>query len=177
VVGSLTTSGDGRYAAVADVSALVTGAGTYTVSDVQTAEGVGSFAGWSLMVVVADDSEPPRQITVSTPLAAVPGRYELAVPLASSVTEAPARVVLAVHDGDAGVLGEWLTFGDASLSDLFVAAAPGPRVPADLNTFGGVDVAVVDARLSGPSAVAVIDSEGEVVTVATVALLVDVEQR
>jgi hypothetical protein len=128
-------------------------------------------------VVVADDSEPRRQITVATPLAAVPGRYELVVPLASAATATPARAVLAVHEGDAGVVGESVTFGDASLRDLFVAAAPGPRVPADRNTFGGVDVAVVDARLTGPSAVAVVESTGERVTVAAVAVLVDVEER
>src|SRR5262249_34883358 len=59
-------TGPGGVQAFVEVTALVSGGGTYTVGNVAASTGRGSFGGWSLTVVYADRSLPVRVAAVLT---------------------------------------------------------------------------------------------------------------
>ena len=61
------------YAAFADVTAQVraAGRGTYVVADVKGDLGINHFAGWSLVVVYGDPTEPVRAMSVFDGLVSV----------------------------------------------------------------------------------------------------------
>ena len=77
VTGSVTamsTSGSNKtYAAFADVTSQVraSGRGTYVVADVKGDLGINHFAGWSLVVVYGDPTEPVRAMSVFDGLVSV----------------------------------------------------------------------------------------------------------
>ena len=59
-------AGNGAYQGYADVTSLVqaAGSGAYTVADVQASTTSDRYAGWSLVVAMADPSAPARNLTV-----------------------------------------------------------------------------------------------------------------
>jgi len=152
---SLRTAGQAAYAAHADVTAIVRGLadpnGTYTVADVQTGEGAGTFGGWSLVVAyrqaelprsaiaVFDDPAAPRALTH------VAGETDLvfSLPGVSAPTQ-PTDVQLGVvaYEGDLGVKGDTVTVNGVAAGDAtnFFASAitvgDAPREPSFPNQYG-----------------------------------------
>lgn len=121
VVGS-TSAGD--YQGFADVTTLVkaAGAGTYGVANVQAQTGSNEYAGWSLVIVYADPSSPPRNLTVfdgyvrvdsATPNVSIP-ISGFRAPQAGPVK---ASVGIVAYEGDLGLTGDSVTFNGTTLTD------------------------------------------------------------
>ncbi len=141
----------GAYAAAADVTALVTGSGVYSVGDVQTATGRGSFGGWSLVVVTNDPSQPVRLRVVAAPGFQVgDNSYGLAVPLPNAASGQQLATAVVSFNSDLGDGGESFTVSGTPLPATFDSVINGARQPADVNNFG-VDVHTAAAPISGPS--------------------------
>ncbi|MDO9176311.1 MAG: hypothetical protein Q7V62_15995, partial [Actinomycetota bacterium] len=150
------------YFAVAEVTSLVTGAGTYAVADVQTALGVASFGGWSLVVVEHDASLPERFMVVTAPLTVVSSTsadYSFAVDLHTPMVDATAGVVVAGFEGERSLDGETVTVSGATFTNPFSGRVPGVRNPSYENTLGtdllvttatGLDGSQLTFSLSSP---------------------------
>ena len=127
VTGSVTTmstSGSNKtYAAFADVTAQVRGAGrgTYVVADVKGDLGVNHFAGWSLIVVYGDPTEPVRAMSVFDGLVSVTEGSPATIDVAGFRTPptGPVRTALGVvaYEGDLGITGDQLLLNGNALSD------------------------------------------------------------
>jgi len=126
------------FFAVAEVTSLVTGSGTYAVADVQTALGTASFGGWSLVLIEHDSSMPERLLLVAAPLAVVSTAtswsfdVELLAPLAGGV----ATLAGVCFEGDRNLVGETIVLSGVSLTNVGRGAAPGPRDPSHDNLLG-----------------------------------------
>jgi RNA polymerase sigma factor (sigma-70 family) len=147
------TVGD-SYQAYADVTRAVTGGGVWQVTGVVADPGRGHYGGWSLVVVVGDDSLPVRQVTVLDGLQQVTGpptTVDLPWLIAPHGT---AQVSMVGWEGDRGVGGERITVdgqpidrgdGLAGHADGAFYDRPGE---AGVQTFG-VDTLSAPVRLAG----------------------------
>ncbi len=103
------------YAAFANVTSLVqsAGAGDYWVGDITALtgnDGLGFYAGWSLVVVFQHSSEPLRRLTVSHGLAVVSSGNNVTQTVSGLLTPAvgavQARVGAVAWEGDGGITGD-----------------------------------------------------------------------
>lgn len=161
------------YFAVAEVTSLVTGAGTYAVADVQTALGAASFGGWSLVVVEHDASLPERFMVVTAPLTVVSSTsadYSFAVDLHTPMVDATAGVVVAGFEGERSLDGETVTVSGATFTNPFSGRVPGVRNPSYENTLG-TDLLVTTATgLDGSQLTFTLSSPDDRVMLGVVAL-------
>ncbi len=136
------------YSGFADVTGLlrVTGAGTYTVADVQAGTGEDRYASWDLIVAYRDSTEPPRNLTVFDGFATV-SRVSPSptLPLSGFTTPpfGPVRSTVGVWstEGDRTSTGDSATLNSTPISD---AANPANNVfNSTITRFG---VAVTDKR-------------------------------
>ena len=111
------------YTAFADVTSLVnaSGAGNYTVANVQTGTGGNSFGGWSLVIAYSDTTEPLRNLTVFDGLAVVSSSAFVDIPLSGFKTPSTGSVKTTIGvvaaEGDWGATGDYLTLNDQLLTD------------------------------------------------------------
>lgn len=127
VTGSVTTistSGSNKtYSGFADVTAQVraAGRGTYVVADVKGDLGVNHFAGWSLIVVYGDPTEPVRAMSVFDGLVSVTQGSPATIDVAGFRTppSGPVRTALGVvaYEGDLGITGDQFLLNGSALSD------------------------------------------------------------
>ncbi|MER7500599.1 hypothetical protein AB0L05_12505 [Nonomuraea pusilla] len=123
------------YQAFADVTAMVSAArksGTWWVADAPLVEGVGRYAGWSLVVVTTDPGLPYRRAMVLDAATVVGGEDGPArIPLDGLAPAAsPARIELVTWEGDADIKDDQVSAGGVALTPL-----GGDRDPA--NVFDG----------------------------------------
>ncbi len=123
-VTTISTSGSNKtYAAFADVTAQVRGAGrgTYVVADVKGDLGVNHFAGWSLIVVYGDPTEPVRAMSVFDGLVSVSSGSPATIAVSGFRTPptGPVRTALGVvaYEGDLGITGDQFLLDGKALSD------------------------------------------------------------
>jgi RNA polymerase sigma factor (sigma-70 family) len=128
------------YSAYADVTDLVRSTGTYRVSDIQAAQGVGGLAGWSLVVVTHDPAAPMRLLAVTTPGALIFDQsqaYSTMVPLDDHTGPRPVTVAIASFEGDLAILGDRLQIGEApNKPNPFDSTVVGAADPVNVNNFG-----------------------------------------
>ncbi|MFC7590886.1 zf-HC2 domain-containing protein [Nonomuraea antimicrobica] len=168
------------YQAFADVSDLVGDVrrnGTWWAADAPMEEGVSRHAGWSLVLIVTDPSEPYSQAVVLDTATVVGGRSRrVRVPLGGlSPAAAPARAELVTWEGDADLGGDKVSLGSGALtpaggdrerSNVFDGSSNGV---AEL-TFG-VDVDTVSAELGVDPGLTIV-TDKDVVLFGVVALSV-----
>ncbi|ROO90531.1 RNA polymerase sigma factor (sigma-70 family) [Actinocorallia herbida] len=146
------------YQSFADVTAQVKAGGTgdWTVADVQGGEGVGHYAGWSLVVVSEDVSAPlSRAMVLDGARALGPtGADTLQVPLDGLLPAAiPAELGFVAWEGDEELADDGIVLDGKKLGgpNAFRSVAEGAL--GQSLTFG-VDVVGHDAELGGKSSVA-----------------------
>ncbi len=143
-----------QYLGVADVTEVVAaaGAGGYLVGNVESVEVQGSYAGWALVVVTADDAAPRRQHLVTTPFAWIAPEFEYrtGLPIPSGAGLAGILDVLA-FEGEPGFAPERLTVGGVPLGgdNEFDGSITGPRDPAFVNNLG-IDIEEYDLGIDAP---------------------------
>ncbi|GAA3568945.1 hypothetical protein GCM10022419_057190 [Nonomuraea rosea] len=108
------------YQAFADVSGLVGNArrdGTWWAADAPVEEGVARHAGWSLVLIVTDPSEPYSQAVVLDTATVIGGETRrVRIPLGGlSPAAAPARVELVTWEGDGDLKGDKVSLGSGAL--------------------------------------------------------------
>ena len=108
----------------ADVTSAVAsaGAGVYTVADVQSGTGSKHFAGWSLIVVYRDTSEPARNLTVFDGLRVIRSSDPPTTIDVSGFRTPPSGVVktelgLVTYEGDLGIVGDTASLNGTPLHD------------------------------------------------------------
>lgn len=131
----------GMYAAYADVTDLVTGSGTYSVADVQTALGTASFGGWSLIVIDHDPSLPERFMMVTAPLKVVSGTssatsLSFGVDLPQPMSNASGQMVVAGFEGDRSLELDQVSLSGFVVSNPFQGVIDGARDVAFQNSLG-----------------------------------------
>ncbi|MGP4094205.1 sigma-70 family RNA polymerase sigma factor [Nonomuraea sp. KM90] len=109
------------YQAFADVSELVGNVranGTWWAADAPMLEGVSRHAGWSLVLIVTDPSEPYSQAVVLDTATVVGGESRrVRIPLGGlSPAASPARVELVTWEGDADLKGDKVSLGSGPLT-------------------------------------------------------------
>lgn len=125
--------GTGHYASYIDVTSLVAaaGTGTYTVADVQSEAASGAtdkYAGWSLVVAVADPSAPARNLTIFNGYGSVQSGDSVPTtfPVEGFLTppSGPVRTTLGVvtFEGDMGLQGDTFRLNTTTISDARNAA-------------------------------------------------------
>ncbi len=168
-----------QYLGYADVTDLVAsaGPGDYLVGNIRSVEVQGSYAGWSLVVVTADDGAPPRQHVVTSPFAwfAPDSAYRSTLPVPYAAEGAVSLDVLA-FEGEPGFRPEHLVVAGTPLGgdNPFDGSIVGPRDPAFANNFG-IDVEAYDLSIDASDGALVIDatSEKDGVRIAVIGLAVD----
>ncbi len=112
------------YGAFADVTSLVNagGAGTYWGANVQGTIGTDEYAGWGLVVVYADNTQPLRNVTVFDGFATVSNAGNaitvkpsgFLTPLSGPVV---AKIGSITYEGDLGITGDNLTVNGTTITD------------------------------------------------------------
>ncbi|GAA4623198.1 beta strand repeat-containing protein [Cellulomonas oligotrophica] len=115
------------YQAYADVTDVVTaaGSGTYTVGNVQSSTGgTNQFAGWSLVVVVADPAEPMRNLSVFRGYSEISnsaGNNDVSFDVSGFLTPPSGTVLTTLgavtYEGDRGLSGDRFSLNGTHLSD------------------------------------------------------------
>ena len=165
-------SGD-TYFAYADVTSLVTGGGTYSVADIQTALGTASFGGWSLVVIEHDPSMPERLLMVAMPMDVVGTNSTFTVDLLTAMDEAAATFVVVGFEGDRLLTGDSVSLSGFTVSNVFDGEIPGLRNPAYDNTLG-TDVMVASAsNLDGSQLTFTASTANDRIMVGLVAIALD----
>jgi len=120
----IATKGSNKtYTAFTDVTSVVrtVGRGTYAVADVKTDLGTNHFAGWSLVVVYGDPTEPVRAISVYDGVADVTSDRPATIDVEGFLTPptGPVRTALGMvaYEGDLGLTGDKFTLNGRALSD------------------------------------------------------------
>jgi len=117
---------NGIYQAYADVTSLVnalpnSGSGTYTVADIQGSTGKKMMAGWSLIVVYRNQSEPMKNITVFDGLVAVDTSSSATINVNGFLTPPSgpinAKAGFITWEGDMGIVGDSAKLNGYTLSD------------------------------------------------------------
>jgi hypothetical protein len=124
VIGASTYNGD-DYQAFFDVTAMVQagGSGTYRVANVQAGTGRDHNAGWGLVVVYRDASQPTRNLTVFDGFATVTtGSPNVTVDVSGFLApfSGPVytRIGVVVYEGDVGLVGDRMRLEGLDLSDI-----------------------------------------------------------
>jgi len=111
------------YDCFLDVTDLVQskGAGQWTAAGVTNRPAAGTQAGWSLIVVYQNNSEPSRNITVFDGQAIVSGTDEVSIPISGFRTPptgtVDTTVGLVTFEGDRGIVGDYAQLDGDTLSD------------------------------------------------------------
>jgi hypothetical protein len=154
--------GHETYQAFADVTDQVSSGGTWSVglADKPTG-GFASYAGWSLVVVVHDDSLPERQVAVFDGLGPVDQNEPLNFDLDYATQAGPGQVTSVAWEGDDGLTGDHVDLDGAPLApcsgtacDMEDSSATGATsVPpgSPWNTFG-TDVHTYPVQVSADDA-------------------------
>ncbi|KAA0921874.1 DUF3344 domain-containing protein [Streptomyces apricus] len=149
VVGHRVARGADAYQASADVTRLVgsSGAGAYTVAQVNVAKGhsaAGAWGGWTLVVAYEKESEPLRHLALWDGFGPLgPGEDQVVtVRDLDFPAGAAGRVGLVAYDGDRGLTGDALTVSDGW----------GPAVP--LGNGAGPRDDVLDSTIADPAGTA-----------------------
>ncbi|WP_347708883.1 DUF11 domain-containing protein [Meiothermus sp. CFH 77666] len=144
------------YAAFANVTSLVqsAGAGDYWVGDITALtgnDGLGFYAGWSLVVVYQHSSEPLRRLTVSHGLAVVSSGNNVTQTVSGLLTPAvgtvQARVGAVAWEGDGGINGDQFQIrptGSPTWTSLSDTQNPS-------NNFFNSSISALDTRYSAKS--------------------------
>lgn len=129
LLGTITNQGTNTarpYAAFADLTSLVQarGSGVYWVGGILAEpgnDGLGYYAGWSLVVVYRDPSATFKNIVVYDGLASVSQGNNVTLTPSGFLTPATgavnARVGAVAFEGDAGIVGDQLLLNNSALSD------------------------------------------------------------
>ena len=166
---------DGRYTAYAEVTSLVSGSGTYSVADIQTALGTASFGGWSLVVLEHDASLPERFLLVAAPIKAITttDSVSFSVDLLHTMSNASATLVAVGFEAERTLTGDSATLGSFTVPNAFRGVMPGTRDPAYDNTLG-TDLLVAQATgLNGSQLAFNAATTNDRVIVALVAIALD----
>ena len=112
VATNLSNYGDGsQYTAYVDVTDLVQkgGSGNYQVSNIQAAADIGTWGGWSLIIITHNDALPLRLMTVIAPNASFGDdstyRTSLALP---GTAQRNVAIAVAGFEGELGLFPEQL---------------------------------------------------------------------
>ncbi len=112
------------YSCFVDVTEMVAaaGAGTYTVAGVASDTGSNTFAGWSLVIVTANPTEPPRNMVVFDGYANVSRSSSSGSISVSGFITPPAgpvrtRLAVVTQEGDLGYTGDYLRLNSTTISD------------------------------------------------------------
>jgi RNA polymerase sigma factor (sigma-70 family) len=184
--GTLVPTGDGTtYYASADITALVRsrGSGSYTVANIQSAAGEGTFAGWSLMVFVEDATQPVRALALIEPTAPVAPASPVTVSLpgfSAATATRSFQIAVFAQEGELGLQPERLTVNGLAMNgsgatspNPFDSSILGVRTPSAVNNFG-IDVDVFSGSLPPFAQVDVVaESDRELVVLGLVAFAVD----
>jgi hypothetical protein len=115
------TSQPSRYRGFADVTSLVTGAGSYTVANVKAGTGSDRFAGWSLFVAYRDAAQTLRHLNVYDGLGTVDATHSFSTTIAPFQTPASGAVTtntgLLSFEGDPGYATEVMKLNGAAWSN------------------------------------------------------------
>lgn len=170
-----------QYLGEADITDLVIagGVGSYAVSNVQSVEVQGSYAGWSMVVVYDNAAEPRRHRLVTRPFQwiAPEPRFELAADLPVPVVgDATAHLDVLAFEGERGFTPETLSVAGREPGDnaVFDSTILGDRNPSYDNNLG-VDIDAYDLTIDTPAGILPIsaNSEKDGIRVAVLALTVD----
>ncbi|MFE6283379.1 DUF3344 domain-containing protein [Streptomyces sp. NPDC057877] len=151
VVGHRVAHGADAFQASADVTELVrdSGAGLYTVAQVNVAMGrsaAGAWGGWTLVAAYEDPAEPLRRLSLWDGFESLAGRREggLRGPRLPEGSRGYAGLV--AYNGDRGRTGDALTVSGTALSDAAnprddvlnstISGATAARVPSYPHTLG-----------------------------------------
>ena len=167
-----------QYLGSADVTDLVRagGGGDWIVGDVVSVEVQGSYAAWSLVVVIDDETEPRRQRVVTRPfdwVAPVP-RYEFDLDLPVAVVDGgEATLDVLAFEGERSFVPETLTVGGDEVGGQgsFDSSIVGDRTPDHDNNLG-VDVDAYDLVIDSADGILPIrvTSEDDGIRIAVLAL-------
>ena len=133
------------FSAWADVTAQVAGQSgevDVTVSDLRFATSVGSFGGWSLVVLTHEPALPERLLVVSianlTFGGSQPASVGVSIPLDASTADQAASLAIIAAEGDRSNIDDAVTIGnDAPIPNAFSSTIDsGPRAPDYANNFG-----------------------------------------
>jgi hypothetical protein len=143
-------SSSNRYVATADVTSLVgaSGAGVYTLANLQVATGPNAFGGWALQVVYRDPAAPIRMVALADEVVTLNSGQSATIELNGlEPSDAPrdGTLSLAAYEGDFGLAPETVAVNGQPVSNAGNAVdnpmngsitTPGDRVPAYVNNFG-----------------------------------------
>lgn len=114
----------GRYQGFANVTSQVqaAGNGSYTVANVQAGKGDDHYAGWSLVVVYRDTTQPARNLTVFDGLKTIRSNDPPTTIPVSGFTTPPAGAVkttvgFVTYEGDLGIVGDTASLNTTVLSN------------------------------------------------------------
>jgi hypothetical protein len=171
---SLTTDAvpGSAYTAIADVTAEVAAGGAYTVGGIRTTSS--GPAGWSLIVMTHDDSQPLRQLLIVAPNAFVTPVAPYSLIAAAPAPTSDVHLVVSAFGGTA-LTGDVVTLDGLAVAGAFHGAITStPRLP-ELAFNNGVDLLDVSAADVGSGSGALtISSSDDSVLVAAVGLAVDI---
>lgn len=165
-------SGQRVYQAFAEVTGQVRqgGAGRWWVADASAREGVGAYAGWSLVVVAEDPGAAPARTAVldgALPVG-VDAATRLRVPLSGLPRGGPAaRIGLLAWEGDAGRAGDRVLLDGRPLSSPNAFTGSVPEHGRALAF--GMDLVSYEARLADPSVLEV-DSTADALVVGVITI-------
>jgi len=110
------------YGAFRDVTALVQagGSGSYTVGNIQAGAGIDKYAGWGLVVVIQDPTEPLRNLTVFDGYAKV-FRSSVTIPVSGFTTPLSGPVTTRIgslaYEGDRAFVDDQILLDGTPLAD------------------------------------------------------------
>ncbi len=198
-----TTGQSNIYSVYSDVTSLVQtgGSGFYTVGNIQAGTGVrndagqsgGLFAGWSLVVVYKDPSNPLRSVTLWDGFGRIEPNTQGEATINGFVTPpigpVTATVGVVAWEGDFGLLGDHFQVGGQDVSDglnpannffngsVSTYATQNARTPSYANQLGiDVDELNVSSRITNGQKVATITmpTAGDNYYAGVVGLMIDV---
>lgn len=179
----MSESDDQHYIAYADVTELVTraGSGSYLVGNVQSVELGGSHAGWSLVVVTDDDRKPLRELVVLSPFDHVDAATAAqSIMPTENLRRAPTAMWVLTFDTDRGSTGDALAVNGVGVGDdngdLFGSTIVGTRNPDHVDNFG-TGIADYRFELNAPDALVAVDasSSDDEFHVGAIAMAIDLE--
>lgn len=106
-----------------DVTDIVTagGSGTYTVANIQSGTGRQRTAGWTLVVLVGDPTQPVRNLTVFDGSARIYGNVAVNIPVSGFLTpavgEVRTRIGVSAYEGDLGITGDQFLLNGQALTE------------------------------------------------------------
>lgn len=179
----MSESDDTHYIAYADVTELVTaaGSGSYLVGNVQSVELGGSHAGWSLVVVTNDDRKPLRELVVLSPFDRIDGlsTSQNIIPT-ENLRRAPTTLQVLSFDSDRGTEGDALLVNGVAMGtddvELFGSTISGVRSPDFVDNFG-TGIADYRFELNAPDSLIAVEaaSADDEFHIGVITLAIDLE--